>query len=141
MNSRKTAFIVFGLCIAWLLYRGFAKGWTVSEVVPLTAIIVVFAASFMEVSHMGLFGKSEYEKQLEVSAQQQTETARQLEITERQQGITERQQGIAEQQQREHEELMARSREHQERYAKLLDTWEEQTRRFEAILCKWEQKS
>ena len=127
MNSRKTAFIVFGLCIAWLLYRGFAKGWTVSEVVPLTAIIAVFAASFMEVSHMGLFEKSEYEKQLEVSAQQQTETARQLEITKRHQ--------------REHEEFMARSREHQERYAKLLNVWEEQTGRFEAILRKWEQKS
>ncbi|MBI3870608.1 MAG: hypothetical protein HY299_18930 [Verrucomicrobia bacterium] len=126
MNNRKTSFIVFGIGIAWLLYRGFAKGWTVSEVVPLTAIIVVFAASFMEGSHMGLFGKSEYEKQLEVSAKQQAETARQLEIMERQQ--------------REHDALMARSREQQERYAKLLDTWEEQARRFDAMLAKWEQR-
>jgi len=86
-----------------------------------------------------LFGKSEYDKLLEISARQLAqsarqaqETERQLQIskaqqaeTERQLELTKRQQDQAEKQQREAAELMGRSRQHQERYAKLLDTWEE----------------
>jgi hypothetical protein len=127
MITAKRSLVAFGLCSAWIVYQGVVNGWTVSEIVPLAAIIVVFAASWMGGANMGLFGKSEYEKQLEVSAKQQAEAARQFEITERHQ--------------REYEAFLARSREQQDRYTKLLDVWEEQARRFDALLAKWEQKS
>ncbi len=103
--------------------------------------------------HMGIFGKSEYDKQLVESARQlavskaqQEEFARQMALSkmqaeeaQRQLELARRHQEHTDRQQRETAEVMERTRQHQERYAKLLDTWEAQARRFEAILTKWEQ--
>ena len=84
---------------------------------------------------MGLFGKSEnqkqYEQQLEVTARQQAEAERQL-------AVSKAYQEDAQRQHQQNDEDMQRSRQLQDRYAKLLDIWEAQARRFDAILTKWE---
>jgi hypothetical protein len=101
---------------------------------------------------MGLFGKSEYERQLEVSARQLAETDRQMEVFKAQQAETQRQieaynkrQELAERHHQEmaatyqrRDEIAARQQEEMaaqlERHAKLLDKWEEQAQRFDAVL-------
>ena len=89
---------------------------------------------------MGLFGKSEQQRQVE-------ETARQLEITRQKQEEVQHQMEIGRRQLEEYDarqkEVLAqmeRSRTNQERYEQLLDTWEDHARRFEAFLTRIEKR-
>ena len=95
---------------------------------------------------MGLFGKTEYERQLEISARQLAEMDRQMEKFKAQQDQAQenlddykKRAAITVHQQQETAALQALEKQNLERQAKLLDHWEDQARRFDALLTKWEQ--
>ncbi len=80
---------------------------------------------------MGLFGKSEYERQLEVSAKHQAETEAQLQTSRKQQEIFDKQSSLS-------DNLLQREHDLQDRMERLITRWETQTLRLEAILEKLE---
>ena len=103
-----------------------------------------------------LFGVSEYERQLQITARQQAETDRQLELSKAMQEKRRMQEEAQqedynrrleesnreqERQNHEHAAYMERVMAEHERYVKLLDLWEEQGRRCNAILERWERLS
>ena len=90
--------------------------------------------------YMGLFGKSDYERQLETSAKQLAMHEVQQHETQQQLDRSKQQFEMAERLWQQNALLIERGFQNQERFQKLLEKWEEQTARLDALLRKWESK-